>query len=57
MSCNQKKCKTIEDSDEDDDDVDDDQEDLYALLIVPILGVIGSFSAYIFRQYKDRLLF
>ena len=53
-NCNKERCKIIEDTD---DDVDDNQEDLYALLIVPILGVIGGFSAYIYRRFRDRLVF
>ena len=38
-------------------DLKNGQDDLYALLVVPILGVIGGFCAYIIRRYRDRILY
>ena len=38
-------------------DLENEQDDLYALLVVPILKVIGGFCAYIIRQYRDRILY
>ena len=49
-SCDQKNCN-------DPHDLEKNQDDLYALLIIPILGFLSGIAAFIVRRFKDRLLF
>ena len=38
------------------DDHDDDEDDLYALVVIPILGIIGGFLTFLIRRYKNVIL-
>ena len=54
-NCDQRRCKP---NDQDNNNTNPDYLDLENddLLVIPILGLIGGFIAFIIHRYKDRLL-
>ena len=59
MRCHDERCQEndhYEYEDDHDDDDDEDEDDLYALVVIPILGIIGGFLTFLIRRYKNVIL-
>ena len=51
-------CEHHDDENYDDEqhDLDNEQNELYALLVIPIFGIISGVMVFVIRRFKDRLL-
>ena len=59
LRCDNERCQEsnhYEYEDDHDDDDDDNEDDLYALVVIPILGIISGFLTFLIRRYKNVIL-
>ena len=58
LRCDDERCQDNDQSDKhyDYEDDHDDDDDLYALIVIPFLGIIGGFLTFLIRRYKNVIL-